>query len=96
MDALHAAIGNHRQLHPIRTVSDDDSGLSGTEDPAHTRAIDSGTMDLFRSWGTDAKLVWLGDRGIVGNGHFFFLEDNSDEILDLVVGLVDEHLGQAD
>lgn len=68
-------------------------GIAGTEDPAHTRAIDGATMDLLRSWGADAELVWLGDRGITGNGHFVFLEDNSDEVLALVVELVDAHIG---
>lgn len=58
--------------------------ITGTEDPAHTLALESATADLLRSWGADAKVVWLADRGITGNGHFLFFEDNSDEILGVV------------
>lgn len=59
--------------------------LTGTHDPAHTRAIDSETVELLRSWGADAELLFLADRGIEGNGHFLFLEENSDELLDLAL-----------
>jgi len=58
--------------------------IAGTEDPAHTREIEGRTVDLLRSWGADASLVWLGDRGIHGNGHFLFFETNSDEVLEVV------------
>lgn len=58
--------------------------VAGTEDPAHTRAIDTRTIELLRFWNADAELVFLGDRGIDGNGHFLFHESNSDEILELV------------
>ena len=42
---------------------------------------------------TDVKVEWLnlGEMGLKGNGHFLFLEKNSDEI----AGLVEEWLGQA-
>lgn len=56
----------------------------GTEDPAHTFSLERATAELLSSWGADADVVWLGDRGIDGNGHFFFFEDNSDEILQVV------------
>jgi len=59
--------------------------VTGSEDPAHTREIDGRTVALFRSWGADAELVWLPDRGIEGNGHFLFFETNSTEILDVVI-----------
>ena len=59
--------------------------LTGTEDPAHTREIDSATVELLRSWGAEADLLFLADRGIDGNGHFLFLEENSDELLDLAL-----------
>ena len=62
---------------PIRLVA-------GTEDPAHTRAIETRTVELLRGWGADAALVWLGDLGIVGNGHFLFFETNSDAVLAVV------------
>jgi pimeloyl-ACP methyl ester carboxylesterase len=59
--------------------------VTGSEDPAHSRAIDGATVDLFRSWGADAELVWLADRGLSGNGHYLHLEDNSDDVLDAVL-----------
>ena len=58
--------------------------VAGPEDPAHTRPIEERTVALLREWGADAELVWLADRGIVGNGHFLMFERNSDEILEIV------------
>lgn len=71
---------------------DDTSGFSdvpifcmaGSEDPAHTFEIDQRTVDLLNEWGAAAELVWLPERGIEGNGHFLFFEDNSDEVLAVV------------
>jgi pimeloyl-ACP methyl ester carboxylesterase len=54
--------------------------FTGTEDPAHTREIEERTVDLLRTWGADARVHWLD-----GNGHFPFLEENSDEILEQIV-----------
>ena len=62
---------------PIRLVA-------GTEDPAHTLEIERATVDLLASWGAEVELVWLGDRGIEGNGHFMMFEDNSREVLDVI------------
>lgn len=59
--------------------------FAGTEDPAHTREIDGGTAALLREWDADAELVWLGDHGQAGNGHFLYAERNSDAVLDLIV-----------
>ncbi len=58
--------------------------LASAEDPAHTRAIEERTLGLLRGWGAEAELVWLPDLGIEGNGHFMFLEQNSDELLEVV------------
>jgi pimeloyl-ACP methyl ester carboxylesterase len=54
--------------------------VTGTEDPAHTPEIEEETIELLRQWGAHAQLHWF-----EGNGHFLFLEDNSDEILEHVV-----------
>jgi pimeloyl-ACP methyl ester carboxylesterase len=62
--------------------------LTGGEDPAHTRTIEERTVALLRGWGAEAELVWLPDRGIAGNGHFLMFEENSDELLDIVVELI--------
>jgi pimeloyl-ACP methyl ester carboxylesterase len=68
---------------PVRLVA-------GGEDPAHTRAIEERTAAQLRAWGADARLVFLPDLGIAGNGHFLFLETNRDEVLAVVEGLVGE------
>lgn len=58
--------------------------IAGPEDPAHTLEIESPAIELLTSWGADAQMVWLPDRGIEGNGHFLMAENNSDEILGLI------------
>jgi pimeloyl-ACP methyl ester carboxylesterase len=58
--------------------------IAGGEDPAHTRAIEDRTVGLLRDWGAEVELIWLPDLGIHGNGHFMFLEDNSDELLEVL------------
>jgi pimeloyl-ACP methyl ester carboxylesterase len=63
--------------------------IAGDQDPAHTRAIEERTIALLREWGAQADLVWLADRGIEGNGHFLFFEDNSDDLLEVVVEQLD-------
>jgi pimeloyl-ACP methyl ester carboxylesterase len=70
--------------HPSRFAGKPIRLVAGTEDPAHRLETEQATVNLLRSWGADAELVWLGDRGIVGNGHFLFFEDNAAEILDIV------------
>jgi len=63
--------------------------VTGGEDPAHTWAIETRTVELLRSWGADAQLVWLPDLGIEGNGHFLFYEENSEQVLDVVRTQID-------
>jgi pimeloyl-ACP methyl ester carboxylesterase len=58
--------------------------LTGSEDPAHTRAIEERTVEMLRGWGAEVELTWLPDLDIDGNGHFMFFESNSDELLDVV------------
>lgn len=59
--------------------------LTGGEDPAHTRAIEELTVATLRDWGARAELTWLPDLGIEGNGHFMFFEENSDELVEVLV-----------
>ncbi|HEX6458279.1 MAG TPA: alpha/beta fold hydrolase [Thermoleophilaceae bacterium] len=59
--------------------------IAGGEDPAHTREIEERTIGLLRGWGADAELIWLPERGIEGNAHFLMAEENSDEILEVLV-----------
>jgi pimeloyl-ACP methyl ester carboxylesterase len=63
--------------------------ITGGEDPAHTREIEERTIGLLRGWGAEVELVWLPDRGIDGNGHFMFLEENSHELVDVLVEQLD-------
>lgn len=58
--------------------------IAGTEDPMHTHAIETATAELLRGWGAEVELCWLADRGIEGNGHFLYLEDNRDQVLDVL------------
>jgi pimeloyl-ACP methyl ester carboxylesterase len=64
--------------------------LTGGEDPAHTREIEERTLGMLREWGADAELVWLPDRGIHGNAHFMFVEDNADALLEILAALIAE------
>ncbi len=63
--------------------------IAGGEDPAHTRDIEDRTIGLLRGWGADAELIWLPERGIEGNAHFLMSEENSDEILEVLVEQLD-------
>jgi hypothetical protein len=67
---------------PVRLVA-------GSEDPAHTLEVERSTVELLRGWGAEVDLIWLPDRGIVGNGHFLFFEDNAAELLGIVAEQVD-------
>jgi pimeloyl-ACP methyl ester carboxylesterase len=58
--------------------------ISGTEDPVHRLVIERATATQFQKWGADASIVHLGDIGIVGNGHFFFFENNQRDVLNVV------------
>ena len=62
--------------------------LTGGEDPAHTREIEERTTAMLRSWGANAELVWLPDRGIEGNAHYLMFERNSDDLLEILVELI--------
>jgi pimeloyl-ACP methyl ester carboxylesterase len=59
--------------------------VTGTNDPVHPREVDEGTADFLRSLGADVTFLWLGDRGIEGNGHLLMGEENSGEIAALIL-----------
>ena len=44
-----------------------------------------GAYTALREWGAGAELTWLPDLGIEGNGHFMFFEENSDELVEVLV-----------
>lgn len=64
----------------------------GSEDPAHTAAIERQTADLLRSWGARVCQPGLAEQAITVNRHFLSAEDNADEVLALVRDLTDEHV----
>jgi pimeloyl-ACP methyl ester carboxylesterase len=67
--------------------------LTGSEDLDHPRHVDERIVRWLRAeCGALAEHVWLPDRGISGNGHMLMLEANSDEICDLVLDWLDQHL----
>ena len=59
--------------------------MAGDRDPAHPHALEQRTVDCLRSWGADAALVWLPDRGLSGNGHYLMGESNSETVLEIFV-----------
>jgi hypothetical protein len=65
--------------------------LTGTDDLDHPRALDEAIVTWLNEAGARAEYLWLGDRGIAGNGHMLMLEDNSDAIgrviLDWLAGI---------
>lgn len=59
--------------------------LTGTEDLDHPRATDEGIATWLTGCGAEADYLYLGDRGIVGNGHMLMLEQNSDDIAAIII-----------
>ena len=47
--------------------------------------IEARALLIEDGWGADAELIWLPERGIEGNAHFLMSEENSDEILEVLV-----------
>jgi len=54
--------------------------MTGDCDPRHPRAFDQATAEYL-----GADFCWLADRGFVGNGHMFMIEDNSDALAALAL-----------
>jgi pimeloyl-ACP methyl ester carboxylesterase len=63
--------------------------LTGTEDLDHPRAVDEAIVAWLNACGARAEYLYLGDRGIVGNGHMLMLERNSDAIAALILDWLD-------
>ncbi|HUZ73760.1 MAG TPA: alpha/beta fold hydrolase [Stellaceae bacterium] len=59
--------------------------LTGTNDLDHTRDADGAIVAWLTAAGAAVDFVYLGDRGIVGNGHMLMLEQNSDAVAALVL-----------
>jgi len=59
--------------------------ITGTADLDHARDVDGAIVTWLNANGAAAEFCFLGDRGIVGNGHMLMMEDNSDEIAGIIM-----------
>jgi pimeloyl-ACP methyl ester carboxylesterase len=59
--------------------------VTGTNDVDHPEAFERGMCAWLNAQGARAEFVYLGERGISGNGHMMMLERNSSAIADLIV-----------
>jgi pimeloyl-ACP methyl ester carboxylesterase len=59
--------------------------VTGTADLDHPRETDAAIVTWLDGCGARAEFLWLGDRGIDGNGHMLMLEENSDDIAALIL-----------
>jgi len=64
--------------------------LTGTNDIDHSRAVDGATAQWLNSAGAKADFIYLGDRGIIGNGHMLMLEENSDDIAAIILDWLEQ------
>ena len=67
--------------------------ITGTDDLDHAREVDGAIVTWLNGNGAKADFCFLGDRGIVGNGHMLMLEDNSDEIAGIILDWLEETAG---
>jgi pimeloyl-ACP methyl ester carboxylesterase len=65
--------------------------VTGSNDLEHTRAVDEALGTWLTERGAAARFVWLPDQNIDGNGHMM-MERNSDQIADLALDWLDEHI----
>ena len=59
--------------------------ITGTDDLDHGREVDGAIVTWLKANGAEAEFYFLGDRGIVGNGHMLMLEENSDAIAGIIM-----------
>jgi pimeloyl-ACP methyl ester carboxylesterase len=59
--------------------------VTGTADLDHSREADGAIVDWLNANRARADFCFLGDRGILGNGHMLMLEANSDAIAGIIL-----------
>jgi pimeloyl-ACP methyl ester carboxylesterase len=59
--------------------------VTGTDDPDHPPSEDAAVVRWLHRTGALAEHLFLGDRGVDGNGHMMMLEDNSDDIGSMII-----------
>jgi pimeloyl-ACP methyl ester carboxylesterase len=64
--------------------------VTGTSDVDHPRKLDESIVEFFNTNGAKADYIYLGDRGIVGNGHMMMMEKNSDALAALVLSWIEQ------
>ncbi len=64
--------------------------VTGTADVDHPRKLDESIVEFFNTNGAKADYIYLGDRGIVGNGHMMMMEKNSDALAALVLSWIEQ------
>lgn len=62
-----------------------------TAEASYHAAYDHCTVGYLRQAGVEVEHLELGEEGIHGNGHMFFMESNNLEIADKVLGWLREH-----
>jgi len=69
--------------------------MTGTDDLDHPRETDEAIVTWLKAHGAKAEFCFLGDRGVMGNGHMLMLEQNSDEVAAIILEWLDRnHAGQ--
>ena len=63
--------------------------MTGTDDVDHPRKLDESIVEWLNQNGAKADFIYLGDRGIVGNGHMMMLENNSDALAGVVLSWIE-------
>ena len=63
--------------------------MTGTADADHPRKLDESIVEWLNQNGAKADFIYLGDRGIVGNGHMMMLEKNSDMLAEHIVSWIE-------
>ena len=59
--------------------------MTGTDDIDHPITVDRPIVDWLNKNGAKADFLFLGDRGIDGNGHMMMLESNNDRLAQLIM-----------
>jgi pimeloyl-ACP methyl ester carboxylesterase len=63
--------------------------MTGTADADHPRKLDEGIVTWLNEHGAKAEFIYLGDRGITGNGHMMMLENNSTALADQIMAWIE-------
>lgn len=83
-ESTRKPVGNVRKLINLRKVPN----LVLTAHASSHAMYDWATVAFLMQAGVDTEWVKLGDVGIEGNGHLMFLETNSDEIAQVLLGWI--------